>query len=96
MILCPKCKRDIDIEEEELEEGELVSCLECDGDFEVASVEPFKLTTVKDAEEAGIKLPPIVPVLAYFLIMVACFHSRSITTAVNSCLARSANVSFFV
>ena len=29
-----------------------VSCLECDGDFEVASVEPLKLMKVIDEEEA--------------------------------------------
>jgi len=52
MVVCPKCKSEIDVEEEELEEGELVSCLECDGEFEVASVEPLKLTTVNDEEEA--------------------------------------------
>jgi alpha-aminoadipate carrier protein LysW len=52
MVVCPKCKSDIDVEEEELEEGELVSCLECDGDFEVASVEPLRLTKVSDEEEA--------------------------------------------
>ena len=51
MVVCPKCKREIDVEEEELEEGELVSCLECDKDFEVASVEPLKLTKVSDEEE---------------------------------------------
>jgi alpha-aminoadipate carrier protein LysW len=51
MILCPKCKSEIDLEEEELEEGELVSCTECDGDFEVASVEPLVLTKVSDEEE---------------------------------------------
>ena len=52
MILCPKCQSEIDVEEEELEEGELVSCTECDSDFEVASVEPLKLTKVSDEEEA--------------------------------------------
>jgi alpha-aminoadipate carrier protein LysW len=52
MVVCPKCKSEIDVEEEELEEGELLSCTECDGDFEVASVEPLILTTVKDEEEA--------------------------------------------
>jgi alpha-aminoadipate/glutamate carrier protein LysW len=50
MVVCPKCKSEIDVEEEELEEGELVSCLECDGDFEVASVEPLKLAKVSDEE----------------------------------------------
>jgi alpha-aminoadipate carrier protein LysW len=52
MVLCPKCKSEIDVEEEELEEGELLSCTECDCDFEVASVEPLKLTKVIDEEEA--------------------------------------------
>jgi alpha-aminoadipate carrier protein LysW len=52
MVVCPKCKSEIDVEEEGLEEGELVSCLECDGDFEVASVEPLKLTKVSDEDEA--------------------------------------------
>jgi alpha-aminoadipate carrier protein LysW len=52
MVVCPKCKSEIDIDEEELEEGELLSCLECDGDFEVASVEPLNLTKVIDEEEA--------------------------------------------
>jgi alpha-aminoadipate carrier protein LysW len=52
MILCPNCKRDIDVEEDELEEGELLSCLECGGDFEVASVEPLELKRVSDEEDA--------------------------------------------
>jgi alpha-aminoadipate carrier protein LysW len=52
MVLCPKCKSEIDAEEEELEEGELLSCTECGGDFEVASVEPLKLTKVSDEDEA--------------------------------------------
>jgi alpha-aminoadipate/glutamate carrier protein LysW len=52
MVVCPKCKSEIDVGEEELEEGELLSCLECDGDFEVASIEPLKLTKVSDEEDA--------------------------------------------
>jgi alpha-aminoadipate carrier protein LysW len=52
MVVCPKCKSEIEVGEEELEEGELLSCLDCDADFEVTSVEPLILTTVKDEEEA--------------------------------------------
>jgi alpha-aminoadipate carrier protein LysW len=52
MVVCPKCKSEIDVEEEELEEGELLSCLECGVDFEVDSVEPLKLMKVSDEEEA--------------------------------------------
>jgi alpha-aminoadipate carrier protein LysW len=51
MVVCPKCKSDIDVEEEGLEEGELLSCTECDGNFEVASVEPLRLMKVSDEEE---------------------------------------------
>jgi alpha-aminoadipate/glutamate carrier protein LysW len=51
MILCPKCKSEIDdVDEQELEEGELVSCTECDSDFEVASVEPLRLAKVDEDE----------------------------------------------
>jgi len=52
MVLCPKCKSEIDVEEEELEEGELLSCTECDGDFEVTSLDPLELRKVSDEEEA--------------------------------------------
>jgi len=52
MVRCPKCKSEIDVEEDELEEGELLSCLECDGDFEVASVEPLRLAKASDEDEA--------------------------------------------
>ena len=52
IVRCPKCKNEIDVGEDELEEGELVSCLECDGDFEVTSVEPLRLAKVTDEEEA--------------------------------------------
>jgi alpha-aminoadipate carrier protein LysW len=50
MIMCPKCKSDIDVDEQELEEGELVSCLECESDFEVASIEPLRLAKVDEDE----------------------------------------------
>ena len=52
MVVCPKCKSEIDVEEDELEEGELLSCLECGSDFEVASVDPLELTKAIDEEEA--------------------------------------------
>jgi alpha-aminoadipate/glutamate carrier protein LysW len=52
MILCPECKCELDVEEEGLEEGEILSCTECGSDFEVASVEPLVLTKVSDEDEA--------------------------------------------
>jgi len=52
MVLCPKCKSDLDVEEEELEEGEILSCTECGTDFEVAGVEPLELTKISEDEDA--------------------------------------------
>ena len=38
MVLCPECESDLDIEEDEIDEGEVVSCAECGTDFEVITV----------------------------------------------------------
>jgi alpha-aminoadipate carrier protein LysW len=48
MVLCPECDSDLDVEEDELDEGEVVSCAECGSDFEVVGVEPLELTKVSD------------------------------------------------
>ena len=51
MVICPECESDLDIEEDEVDEGEVVSCPECGTDFEVVTVEPLELTKVEDEEE---------------------------------------------
>jgi len=51
MVICPECESDLDIEEDEVDEGESVSCPECGTDFEVVAVEPLELTRVEDEEE---------------------------------------------
>jgi alpha-aminoadipate carrier protein LysW len=48
MVLCPECESDLDVEEDELDEGEILSCTECGSDFEVVGVEPLELTKVSD------------------------------------------------
>jgi alpha-aminoadipate carrier protein LysW len=53
MVLCPECESDLDIEEEEIDEGEIVSCPECGSDFEVITVNPLELRSVGDEEEEG-------------------------------------------
>ena len=50
MVICPECESDLDIEEDEVDEGEIVSCPECGSDFEVVAVEPLELTRVEDEE----------------------------------------------
>jgi len=43
MITCPKCDASIDVEEEELDEGDVLSCDECGASLMVASVNPVEL-----------------------------------------------------
>jgi len=51
MILCPECESNIDVDPEEMDEGEIVSCPECATDFEVVTTEPFELVKVDDADD---------------------------------------------
>jgi alpha-aminoadipate carrier protein LysW len=43
MIYCPECENDLDIEEDEVDEGEIISCSECGTDFEIVTVNPIEL-----------------------------------------------------
>ena len=51
MVLCPECESDLDIEEDELDEGEIVSCTECGTDFEVVGVDPLELARISQDDE---------------------------------------------
>ena len=51
MVLCPECESDLDIEEDEVDEGEIVSCPECGADFEVVTTNPLELKRVSEDEE---------------------------------------------
>jgi alpha-aminoadipate carrier protein LysW len=51
MILCPECESSIDVDQDEMEEGEIVSCTECGTDFEVVTTEPFELARVEDEDD---------------------------------------------
>jgi alpha-aminoadipate carrier protein LysW len=56
MIHCPECETNLDIEDDEVDEGEIVSCPECGSDFEVITSNPIELKPVEeqviDEEEA--------------------------------------------
>jgi alpha-aminoadipate carrier protein LysW len=51
MALCPECDTDLDIEEDDIEEGDVVSCAECGSDFEVITANPLELKKVNEDEE---------------------------------------------
>ncbi|HJS98749.1 MAG TPA: hypothetical protein VJ756_06625 [Terriglobales bacterium] len=52
MVLCPECETDLDIEEDEVDEGEIVSCPECGTDFEVVTTNPLELNPIEEEEDA--------------------------------------------
>ncbi len=51
MVLCPECESDLDIDEDEVDEGEIISCPECGTDFEVVTTNPLELNRVGEEEE---------------------------------------------
>jgi alpha-aminoadipate carrier protein LysW len=52
MPSCPECENDLDVEIDEVEEGDVVACEECGSEFEVVGVEPLELARIgEDAEE---------------------------------------------
>jgi alpha-aminoadipate carrier protein LysW len=51
MVLCPECESEIDVDEDEIDEGEVISCGECGSDFEVVGVEPLELAPIAEDED---------------------------------------------
>ncbi len=51
MVVCPECESNIDIDEEDVDEGDIISCDECGREFEVVTTNPLELAPVADEEE---------------------------------------------
>jgi alpha-aminoadipate carrier protein LysW len=49
MPSCPECENVLDIEMDEVAEGDVVTCDECGTEYEVVGVEPLELTRVGDS-----------------------------------------------
>jgi alpha-aminoadipate carrier protein LysW len=48
MPSCPECENNLNIEMDEVEEGDVVACDECGTEYEVVGTEPLELTPVGD------------------------------------------------
>jgi alpha-aminoadipate carrier protein LysW len=46
MPSCPECENVLDVDVEELEEGDVIACDECGSEYEVVGVEPLELSRV--------------------------------------------------
>jgi alpha-aminoadipate carrier protein LysW len=51
MPSCPECENDLDLELDEVEEGDVIACDECGTEYEVVGVEPLELARVGDELE---------------------------------------------
>lgn len=48
MTSCPECESELDIDVEEVEEGDVVACNECGTEYEIVGVEPLELSKVEE------------------------------------------------
>src|SRR5215468_6575604 len=48
VIRCPDCGAEIDVDEDEVEEGEILSCPECESELEVTQTHPVHVNPISD------------------------------------------------
>jgi alpha-aminoadipate/glutamate carrier protein LysW len=51
VIKCPECDAAIDVDEDELDEGDALSCDECGADLKVVGVDPLEIESAEDLDE---------------------------------------------
>lgn len=48
MTSCPECESELDIDVDEVEEGDVVACNECGTEYEIVGIEPLELSKVEE------------------------------------------------
>ena len=51
VVRCPECATEIDVDEDEVEEGEILGCPECEVELEVVQTHPIRLNVISEEEE---------------------------------------------
>jgi alpha-aminoadipate carrier protein LysW len=51
VVRCPECDAEVDVDEDEVEEGEILICPECDVELEVLQVHPVHLNVISDEDD---------------------------------------------
>jgi alpha-aminoadipate carrier protein LysW len=51
MVNCPNCDAVIDVDEDELDEGDSLTCEECGADLSVTGLSPLELETQEDEDD---------------------------------------------
>jgi len=51
MVACPVCDGQIDVDEEDVDEGDSLSCDECGADLKVVGTDPLEIESAEELEE---------------------------------------------
>ncbi len=51
MATCPECDADVDVDEFDVDKGDLISCAECGSNLQVGSIAPLELEPADDDDE---------------------------------------------
>lgn len=51
MVRCPECAVEIDLDEDEVEEGEILNCPECEAELEVVQTHPVHLNVISEDDD---------------------------------------------
>jgi len=51
VVRCPECAVEIDLDEDEVEEGEILNCPECEAELEVVQTHPVHLNVISEDDE---------------------------------------------
>ncbi len=51
MVTCPVCEGAIDVDEEDVDEGDTISCDECGADLRVVGTDPLEVESAEHLEE---------------------------------------------
>lgn len=51
MAMCPECEADVEVDEDDVDKGDLISCPECGSHLEVTSVVPVELDVAPEENE---------------------------------------------
>ena len=51
MVRCPECATEVDVDEDEVEEGEILVCPECETEMEVVQIHPVKVNASSDDDD---------------------------------------------
>jgi alpha-aminoadipate/glutamate carrier protein LysW len=51
VVRCPKCATEVDVDEDEVEEGEILACPECETEMEVVQIHPVKVNAISDDDD---------------------------------------------